>query len=140
MKKDIQQYDEEKLTSEMQRSSRHYSDHKFWDKLKKYGKKAGGVVVYAVLLLYYTLQKPTVPKKTKVFIIGALGYFILPTDLLPDFLPGIGYVDDLGALGAAVLQVAAHIDKEVKAKAKDKVIQWFGEEVNTTVIDEKIGH
>ncbi|MBL5769198.1 MULTISPECIES: YkvA family protein [Heyndrickxia] len=124
----------------MQRSSRHYSDHKFWDKLKKYGKKAGGVVVYAVLLLYYTLQKPTVPKKTKVFIIGALGYFILPTDLLPDFLPGIGYVDDLGALGAAVLQVAAHIDKEVKAKAKDKVIQWFGEEVNTTVIDEKIGH
>ncbi|QQZ11369.1 DUF1232 domain-containing protein [Heyndrickxia vini] len=124
----------------MQRSSKHYSDDKFWDKLKKYGKKAGGVVVYAVLLLYYTLQKPTVPKKTKVFIIGALGYFILPTDLIPDFLPGIGYVDDLGALGAAVFQIAAHIDKEVKAKAKDKVVQWFGDEVNTTVIDEKLGH
>jgi len=91
----------------------------------------------AVLLLYYTLQKPDVPKKAKATIIGALGYFILPTDLFPDILPA-GFTDDLGALGLALIQVAMYIDDNVKAEAKGKLKQWFGELVHTSKIDQKL--
>lgn len=131
--------DEREALEQMKRSERYYSDDKFWDKLKKFAKKAGSSVVYAVLLLYYTLQKPEVPKKTKVVIIGALGYFILPVDLMPDMIMGIGFTDDLGALGIALLQVAMYIDDDIKMKARTKLAEWFGPSVDTSDVDKRIG-
>ncbi|HEO8420636.1 Uncharacterized conserved protein [Mycobacteroides abscessus subsp. abscessus] len=128
----------EQLEQEIAVAGKHYSEEKFWGKLARFGKKAGSSVVYAVLLLYYTLQKPSVPKKVKATIIGALGYFILPIDLIPDFLVGIGYTDDLGALGIALFQVAMYIDDDIKSKAKTKLTEWFGNKVDTTDIDKKI--
>ncbi|WP_081707704.1 YkvA family protein [Bacillus massiliigorillae] len=122
----------------MQIAEKNYSEDKFWDKLKKYGKKAGSSVVYAVLLLYFTLQKPEVPAKTKAIIVGALGYFILPFDLIPDVALGVGFTDDLGALGIALLQVAMYIDDDIKEKAKVKLTDWFGSQVDTTEIDTKL--
>lgn len=131
--------EEKEALEQMKESGQYYSDDKFWDKLKKFAKKAGSSVVYAVLLLYYTLQKPEVPKKTKAVIIGALGYFILPVDLMPDMLMGIGFTDDLGALGIALLQVAMYIDDDIKMKARMKLADWFGSSVDTSEIDKKIG-
>ncbi|MEH6943865.1 YkvA family protein [Bacillus sp. JJ722] len=122
----------------MKNAEKNYSDDKFWDKLKKYGKKAGSSVVYAVLLLYFTLQKPEVPAKTKAIIIGALGYFIIPFDLIPDVALGVGFTDDLGALGIALLQVAMYIDDDIKEKAKIKLADWFGDHVDTSEIDNKL--
>ncbi|WP_110114264.1 YkvA family protein [Bacillus sp. CGMCC 1.16541] len=127
------------IERKMQQTEKHYSDDKLWSKLKKFSKKAGSSVVYAVLLLYYTLQKPNVPKKAKMTIIGALGYFILPLDLIPDTFIGVGYVDDLSALTVALIQVAMYIDDEVKQKAKVKLTDWFGDDVDTSEIDGKIG-
>lgn len=132
--------DEQETMEQIQKSEKYYTDDKFWDKLKKFGKKAGSSVVYAVLLLYYTLQKPEVPKKTKAVIIGALGYFILPVDLLPDMMFGVGFTDDLGALGIALFQVAMYIDDDIKMKAKIKLADWFGTDVDTSAVDEKIGN
>jgi uncharacterized membrane protein YkvA (DUF1232 family) len=131
-------FDEEKTIDKMKKSEKYYSDGKFWDKLKRFGKKAGSSVVYAVLLLYYTLQKPEVPVKTKAIIIGALGYFILPLDLIPDLAAGLGYADDLGVLGFALIQVAMYIDDAVKVKARKKLKEWFGDHVDTSDIDSKI--
>jgi len=131
-------YSDEQLEIEVVKATEHYSDEKFWDKLKKHAKKAGSSVVYAVLLLYYTLQKPEIPVKTKATIIGALGYFILPIDLVPDFLVGMGYADDLGALGIALLQVVMYIDETIKFKATSKLQEWFGTDVDTSYIDAKI--
>ena len=130
---------EQDALEQMKKSEKYYSNEKFWDKLKKVAKKAGSSVVYAVLLLYYTLQKPEVPKKTKAIIIGALGYFILPVDLLPDMMLGVGFTDDLGALGIALLQVAMYIDEDIKSKARTKLADWFGDTVDTADVDEKIG-
>jgi uncharacterized membrane protein YkvA (DUF1232 family) len=130
---------QEEFEKEMEKASKNYSDEKFWEKLKKFAKKAGSSVVYAVLLLYYTLQKPQVPTKAKAIIIGALGYFILPFDLIPDFAVGLGYTDDLGALGVALLQVAMYIDDGIKQKAKEKLKDWFGDTVDTSDIDGRIG-
>jgi uncharacterized membrane protein YkvA (DUF1232 family) len=115
-----------------------FSAEAFWNKLKSVALKAGHLVVYASLLLFYVLQKPDVPKRTKVIIIGALTYFIIPTDAIPDLAAGIGYTDDLGALGAALIQVAMYVDDEVKAKAKAKMTDWFGENVDTSEIDRKL--
>ncbi|MFK9095065.1 YkvA family protein [Bacillus salipaludis] len=130
---------DEEFEKEIEAAGKNFSDEKFWDKLKTFGKKAGSSVVYAVLLLYFTLQKPEVPVKAKTIIIGALGYFILPFDLIPDFAVGVGYTDDLGALGVALFQVAMYIDDDIKNKAKEKLKDWFGDRVDTSDIDGKLG-
>ncbi|WP_246041681.1 YkvA family protein [Robertmurraya kyonggiensis] len=121
----------------MDSMEKHYSEDKFWTKLKKFAVKAGHSVVYTALLLFYTLQKPDLPKKARVTILAALGYFILPVDLIPDLAVGIGFTDDLGALGVALIQVAMHIDDEVKQKAKAKLTDWFGANVDTSEVDKK---
>lgn len=131
--------EEQEALEQMKKSEQYFTEEKFWDKLKKFAKKAGSSVVYAVLLLYYTLQKPEVPKKTKAVIIGALGYFILPVDLIPDMMLGVGFTDDLGALGIALFQVAMYIDDDIKQKAKIKLADWFGNDVDTSDVDKKIG-
>ena len=57
---------------------------------------------------------------------GALGYLVLPTDLIPDVIPGIGYGDDWGALVAALGTVSAYIKDEHKNKAAAQVARLFG--------------
>jgi uncharacterized membrane protein YkvA (DUF1232 family) len=107
---------------------KYFSNDGFWGKLKKGAKDAGVKVVYMGLLLFYALESPRTPLKAKVQIYGALGYLILPLDLVPDFLPVVGYVDDLGALGLALGAVAMSINDDVKRKAKDKLREFFGDE------------
>jgi uncharacterized membrane protein YkvA (DUF1232 family) len=117
---------------------KHYSEDKFWRKLKKIAFKAGHSVVYASLLLYFVLQKSNVPVKAKATIVAALGYFIFPFDLIPDVAVGIGYGDDLGALGVALFQVAIYIDEDVKNKAKSKMKDWFGDNLDTSKVDNQL--
>lgn len=126
----------------------HYSEESFWEKLRKHAGKAGKKVVYAALLGFYALQNPKVPMKAKATIYGALGYLILPIDLVPDFVPGVGYGDDLAALLYAVTAVTMYLSKEVKERAKLKLEEWFGPlgkedqdiiEVEATVKEAKSG-
>jgi uncharacterized membrane protein YkvA (DUF1232 family) len=119
--------------------SRSYSEKSLFDKIMKFAQKAGINVIYYVLLLFYTLQKKETPTWAKATIIGALGYFIVPIDAIPDLAPVIGYSDDLGALALAIANVAMYIDDEVKQKAKSKLKDWFGEYDNDIVdeIDKK---
>ncbi|WP_420837802.1 YkvA family protein [Bacillus mesophilus] len=126
-------------TEDLNQHEKHFSEEKFWTKVQKFSKKAGTSVVYAVLLLYYTLQKPEVPLKVKATIVGALGYFILPLDLIPDIAVGVGYVDDLSALLIALAQVALYVDDDIKMQAKSKLKDLFGENVDTSDIDDKLG-
>jgi uncharacterized membrane protein YkvA (DUF1232 family) len=107
--------------------SEQYSEDSLFEKIKKVAKAAGIKVIYYVLIAYYLLKKPEVPKKEKAIIIGALGYFIMPLDLVPDFTAGVGYVDDLGALALALGKVALYIDDDIKQKAKDKLRDIFGD-------------
>ncbi|MCT8140517.1 DUF1232 domain-containing protein [Anaerobacillus sp. CMMVII] len=130
----------EKLNAEdINQHEKHFSEEKFWTKVQKFPKKAGTSLVYAVLLLYYTLQKPDVPLKVKATIVGALGYFILPLDIIPDLAVGVGYVDDLSVVIFALVHVALYVDDEIKMQAKNKLKDLFGENVDTTEIDNKLG-
>lgn len=103
-----------------------YSEGAFWDKVKKIASKAGVKTIYYALVLYYTLTDPATPAKYKAVIMGALGYLILPYDLLPDIIPFAGLADDWAALVAAVAYVASAITPAIKEKARAKVTSWFG--------------
>ena len=109
---------------------KHYSEESLADKISKVAKKAGIKVVYAALLLYYVVKNPMTSKGDRAKIIGALGYFILPIDIIPDAIPSAGYTDDLAALTWVIYAVAKNITPEIKAQAKDKMKEWFGDEFN----------
>lgn len=108
----------------------HYSSDSFWEKVKKTCAKAGSKVVYTALLLFYALQEPTVPIKAKTTITGALGYFIFPFDAIPDVAPVVGFADDLGVLILALVAVSMHINDNVKAKARSKLKDLFGNAID----------
>lgn len=98
-----------------------YSESKLLRKLSSAARWAGAKVVYAVLLLYYVLRSDEVPLKEKSKILGALGYFILPADMVLDFIPMLGYSDDMAALLWALHSVATNISPQIKSKAKERL-------------------
>ncbi|MBD6615698.1 DUF1232 domain-containing protein [Komarekiella sp. 'clone 1'] len=104
----------------------HYSEEAFWEKLRKFAARAGKEVTEKVLTLFYAAQQPNVPLAVKAAMLGAIGYFILPLDLVSDFIPVVGWTDDLAALGAALASAAAHITPEVTAQVKKKMGEIFG--------------
>ena len=103
-----------------------YSEEKFWSKVTTVAKKAGIKVIYMALLLYYALDSTSLSVKDRALIIGALGYFILPLDLVSDLMPAIGFLDDAAILLAIVKLLIVGIDNKVVALAKGKLSQWFG--------------
>ena len=75
-----------------------FSKENFVEKIKRIAKRAGAKLVYAALILYYTLESDKVSTKDKAIIIGALGYLISPLDVIPDAIPIAGLGDDLAVL------------------------------------------
>lgn len=105
---------------------RFFSEGKFTGKLLRSARKIGVKAVYYALVLYYALFSKSMPGKDRKIILGALGYLILPLDLMPDFLPAIGFTDDVAALTIAVCRVMKNITPEVKAQARAKLESLFG--------------
>ena len=117
--------EKENINLEKEEYKKEYNEKSFFDKLKKVLKVVGVKGVYMLLLLYNTLQRKDIPPKEKSIIIGALGYFILPLDALPDITPIVGYSDDILALGMAILKVMPYIDDAMKEKSKEQIKKWF---------------
>ena len=97
-------------------------------------------MIYAVLLVFYTLKDPNVPWISKVTIVGALGYFIAPIDLIADSIPLLGYTDDLTVLTKAISIISTSITTETQRKAKKKILEWFSNVKNEdfSVVDNLI--
>lgn len=108
------------------KSQKYYSEEKLWDKVRSVAKKAGIQVVYLALVLFYTATSDQTPSKKKAIIFGALGYFILPIDLIPDALPIVGFSDDLTALYACIKTVYECITPAIRQQAQAKLCEWFG--------------
>jgi uncharacterized membrane protein YkvA (DUF1232 family) len=103
-----------------------FDDSSFWAKVKNFAKAAGREVIEKALWLYFAAQRPETPAWAKTAIYGALAYFVLPLDAIPDFLPVVGYSDDLAALAGALATVSMHVTDDVKAQADEKMTAWFG--------------
>lgn len=103
----------------------HYSDEGFWKKLQRYAMRAGKPLVRKALLLYYTARDPDTPNWARALIYGALGYFILPLDMITDWLPITGFFDDLLVLTAVVGTVSTFLTPEAREKSEEKLTHWF---------------
>ncbi|MBR2128500.1 MAG: DUF1232 domain-containing protein [Bacteroidales bacterium] len=112
----------------IEKYQKHYSDSRLLSKIGKTFRKAGIKAVHLVLILYYVLADKNTPKRHKALIIGTLGYFILPFDLVPDLLPALGYTDDMAALAACIKAVYDNVTPAVKHNARQKLHTWFGME------------
>lgn len=112
-----------------------FTNSDFVEKISKIAKRAGSKLVYAALILYYTLQSDKISVKDKAIIIGALGYLVSPLDVIPDAIPIAGLGDDLAVLIYVLNKVWGNVSDDIKAKAKDKLSKWFDEdeiaEINT---------
>ena len=105
-----------------------FSKRDFAEKISRIAKRAGAKLVYAALILYYTLQSDKVSKKDKAIIIGALGYMISPLAAIPDAIPIAGLTDDLAVLLYVLKKVWTDIDPEIQEKAKKRLSKWFDED------------
>ena len=97
-----------------------------WVTLKKVAVSAGRKTLLSALILFYCLKDRDTPAWAKSVIVGALGYLILPVDLIPDVIPVVGYADDWGVIVAALASVTAYIKDEHKAKARAQLERFFG--------------
>jgi len=105
-----------------------FSQSDFVEKISRIAKRAGSKLVYAALILYYTLQSDKISKADKAMIIGALGYMISPLDVLPDAIPIVGLTDDLAVLVYVLKKVWTEVDPDIQEKAKSKLSKWFDED------------
>ncbi len=103
-----------------------YSPFAFHKKLVAVAQKVGQKLVYCVLLLYYLLLEGNISTKDKTLIIGTLGYFIFPFDLMPDALVGMGHADDLGAILILLNSMRGAITPDISEKAQKKTEDLLG--------------
>lgn len=95
-----------------------YDEMSLYDKLLSVAGVLGEVVLLPIFKLYFVLQAKSTPMRTKLYIMGALGYFILPVDLIPDFLPAIiGFSDDLVVVTYVLKLVNDYMTPELEVKA-----------------------
>lgn len=95
-----------------------FSEAQLSIKLGKVAKKVGSVILYPVLLLYNMYKSPSTSSKDKLMIIAPLAYFILPIDLIPDMILGLGYADDGIAVMAALKVNTSSITPEIIEQTK----------------------
>jgi uncharacterized membrane protein YkvA (DUF1232 family) len=96
----------------------------FWQKLKATCRKIP--FIDDLTSVYYCAIDPSTPLQVKAILFGALGYFVVPFDVLPDFMPLLGFTDDAAMLYAAIRTVLPHIKPEHRVRAKealDKLLQ-----------------
>lgn len=109
---------------EVQKYGTYYSEKRFWKKIQQVAKRVGGTVLSPVFQLYYMLEDKNVSLKYKAYIVGALGYFILPFDLIPESIfPLIGFTDDIAVLSLVLKVVKDNMSSEIIAKANAKVME-----------------
>ena len=105
-----------------------FSQSDFVDKIANIAKRAGAKLVYAALILYYTLQSDKVSAANKALIMGALGYMISPLDVIPDAIPIAGLTDDLAVLLFVLKKVWTDVDPDIQQKAKERLSKWFADD------------
>jgi len=77
-----------------------------------------------LLAAYYCAFDHRTPLAVKTSLVGALAYFVLPTDVIPDVLPVLGFADDAAVLAAAINLVSSHIRPEHRTAARDKLTEF----------------
>jgi uncharacterized membrane protein YkvA (DUF1232 family) len=91
----------------------------FWRKVRRLATKLP--FLDEAVAAYYCAIDPKTPLQVKAVLFGALAYFIVPIDLVPDFLAWFGFTDDAAVIYAAIRSVARHITPEHQARARESL-------------------
>jgi uncharacterized membrane protein YkvA (DUF1232 family) len=91
-------------------------ERRFWDKLRR----SVGRVPFAeeAVASYYCATDPATPLQVKAILMGALAYFVVPADMIPDFIALLGFTDDATVLAAAVRTVLPHVNDRHRGRAR----------------------
>jgi len=91
-------------------------ERSFWKKLLR----VAGRIPFAedAAAAYFCAVDPATPAKVKAILFAALAYFVLPFDLIPDFIAGIGFTDDAAVIAMALSVVAGNITDKHRVKAR----------------------
>ena len=93
----------------------------FWTKLQKFAAKLP--IAEDLLTAYYCAFDRNTPNHVRAALLGALAYFVLPIDVMPDLLPIIGFTDDAAVLAGAIRLVWVHIQPAHREAARDALAQ-----------------
>lgn len=130
--------EENEIVEVVKGKEEYYSNKKFINKLSKYGLKLGFKTLHGAATLYSALKSDKVPQQTKLMIVGVLGYFILPTDLVADFLPVVGLADDAIIILKAITSIYSSITDEMKEEAHQMLQKVFGEKYQSYLENENV--
>jgi uncharacterized membrane protein YkvA (DUF1232 family) len=89
---------------------------RFWIKLKKVAARLP--FTESLLAAYYCAFDKQTPRHVQVALLGAIAYFILPFDFIPDMMPLLGFTDDAAVLATAIRLVASHINEDHREAAR----------------------
>jgi uncharacterized membrane protein YkvA (DUF1232 family) len=89
---------------------------RFWRKLKRVA--AHLPFAEDLLAAYYCAFDRQTPRHVQASPLGAIAYFILPFDFVPDVMPILGFTDDAAVLATAIRMVASHITNEHREAAR----------------------
>lgn len=87
--------------------------------------RAGRTVARPALECLEMLLDGATPHQARLTVLAALTYLVLPTDLIPDFIPAAGFGDDLVALTALLGLCSRHITPQIKERAQRRLDHWF---------------
>lgn len=96
--------------------NRHTVERSFWKKLLKVAARIPFAEEAAAA--YFCATDATTPAHVKAILLAALAYFVIPTDLIPDFVAGFGFTDDAAVLATAMGLVSNHIRPHHHARAR----------------------
>ena len=102
----------------------------FWPKLKR--SLARIPFAEDVLAAFYCAFDPLTPLKVKGILLGALAYFIMPIDVIPDVLLGLGFTDDMAVLYTAISMIRSHMTQAHRDKAKETLDKLRAETVQSS--------
>lgn len=99
-------------------------ERRFWQKLKRFLTR----IPFAedLVAAYYCAADPDTPPYVRTVLMGAVAYFILPVDMVPDILAGLGFTDDASVLAAAIAAVGRHLQPRHRDRARRALDQIAG--------------
>ena len=103
---------------------RQRTEHGFWRKLRRHAGRLP--FIDQLLAAYYCAIDPKTPLQARAILYGALAYFILPFDIIPDFIAVFGYTDDAAVLAAAIRSILPHIKDDHRNRAKTAMEKLAG--------------
>lgn len=99
-------------------------EKRFWAKLRRVLAR----IPFAedVVAAYHCAMDRDTPAYVRVVLFGALAYFVLPADLVPDMLAGLGFTDDASVIAAAIAAVGRHLEPKHREQARESLDRLAG--------------